>query len=559
MIPPPGLPGTDETSPGTPSLTPTPTPAEAAARESGEPGGSAPPRTPILEMSGICKSFPGVQALDNVDFRLVPGRVHALMGENGAGKSTLMRILAGIDSPDEGTITMDGRRIRLENPRQAIDLGIAMIHQELSPVLEMTVAENLFLGREFLNRAGLIDYKTMRAEAGKLLRYIGVDLDPGRSMRELTVSQMQMVEIAKAVSHRANIIIMDEPTSAITAKEVERLFEIIGRLRSENKCVIYITHKMDEVFAISDEITVFRDGRYIGTYETSSINEMDLIRLMVARDLNEMFPEKTHGHGEVRLKVSNLTRKGVFRDISFEVRAGEILGLAGLVGAGRTEVVESVFGVAPHDSGSVEVDGRPLKGRGTIRSIKKRMGLVTEDRKSSGLVLTMDVQDNIALPSLWKLSNALGLVRRKKARLISREFTESLRIKTAGPNELVRNLSGGNQQKVILAKWLATKPVVMIFDEPTRGIDVGAKSEIYKLIVNMAAEGVAVVLISSEMKEILGMSDRIMVMRQGSCVAFVDRREATQELLLLHATGVGGRQAREQTEEEIVLAKEGLI
>ncbi|MDR1545214.1 MAG: sugar ABC transporter ATP-binding protein [Deltaproteobacteria bacterium] len=494
-------------------------------------------------MKGISKRFPGVTALDNVDFRLVPGRVHALMGENGAGKSTLMRILAGLDCPDEGEIFLDGQKMqRLESPRQAIELGIAMIHQELNPVLEMTVAENLFLGREFVRRRLFVDSRAMRREAVKLLDDLGVNLDPDRRMAELTVGQMQMVEIAKAVSYRANIIIMDEPTSAVTSKEVDRLFEIVGRLKGEGKCVIYITHKMDEVFAISDEITVFRDGRYIGTYDTGSINEMELIRLMVARDLNEMFPEKTHQLGDVRLKVDRLTRRGAFADVSFEVRAGEILGLAGLVGAGRTEVVEAIFGVTPPDSGQVLVDGVKLPCRSPRSAIASRLGLVTEDRKLSGLVLTMDVHDNIALPSLPKLSTPLGLLKLKQAAKETARFIEALRIKTFSPKELVRNLSGGNQQKVILAKWLATKPSVMIFDEPTRGIDVGAKSEIYKLVVDMAAEGVAVVLISSEMKEILGMCDRIVVMRQGAGVAVVERGQASQELLLLHATGLGGRE-----------------
>jgi inositol transport system ATP-binding protein len=504
-------------------------------------------------MKGICKRFPGVLALDNVDFRLFPGRVHALMGENGAGKSTLMRVLAGLHTPDEGTITLSGQKIRVENPRQAIELGIAMIHQELNPVLEMTVAENLFLGREFIGRARFIDYKMMREEATKLLDFIGVQIDPGKHMRELTVSQMQMVEIAKAVSYKANIIIMDEPTSAITSKEVDRLFEIIRRLKDENKCVIYITHKMDEVFAISDEITVFRDGRYIGTYDTDSINEMELIRLMVARDLNEMFPEKNNQIGDVRLKVENLTRKGVFENVSFEVRAGEILGLAGLVGAGRTEVVESIFGVYPPDSGRVLVDGVPIERYNPRASIKNRLGLVTEDRKLSGLILPMNIHDNVVLPSLSQLSNSIGLMRMKQASRVSASFMDSLRIKANSTQDLVMNLSGGNQQKVILAKWLATKPSVMIFDEPTRGIDVGAKSEIYKLVVNMAANGVAIILISSEMKEILGMCDRILVMRYGSSVAIVDRAEATQEVLLLHATGVAGKNSPEQPSQPSIV------
>lgn len=494
----------------------------------------------FLEMKGISKRFPGVAALSNVNFRLTPGRTHALMGENGAGKSTLMKILAGLMPPDEGQIILKGREVRFADPGQAISHGIAMIHQELNPILEMTVAENLFLGREFLGRGRFIDYRAMNREAVRLLDHIGVKLDPGKLMRELTVSQMQMVEIAKVTSYDADIIIMDEPSSAITTREVEKLFEIINLLREAGKCIIYITHKMDEVFAIADEITVFRDGGYIGTYPAAEITEMELIRLMVARDLNEMFPDKNLELGPVRLKVEKLSRRGSFQDVDFEVRAGEILGLAGLVGAGRTEVVESIFGVVPPDSGTVYVDGEKIERFTPLEAIRRKIGLVTEDRKMSGLVLSMSVHDNVILPSLRRLSVMGGLLRLGRAAEETGGYLKSLRVKTSSPNELICNLSGGNQQKVILAKWLATSPSVMIFDEPTRGIDVGAKSEIYKLIVELAAKGVAVVLISSEMKEILGMCDRIMVMYQGRCTCEVPRAEATQEKLLLHATGLTG-------------------
>lgn len=497
----------------------------------------------ILEMKGISKHFPGVAALDDVDFRLVPGRVHALMGENGAGKSTLMKILAGIIRPDAGSIVFKGQEIRFADPSQAIKSGIAMIHQELNPVLEMTVAENLFLGREFVGRGGMIDYPEMNRQARLLLDDIGLDVPPAKPMRELTVSQAQMVEIAKAVSYGADIIIMDEPSSAITTREVDRLFEIIRQLKSEGRCIIYITHKMDEVFAIADEITIFRDGRYIGTYPAAGITEMELIKLMVARDLTEIFPEKNITAGQVRLKVENLCRHGVFEDVHFEVRAGEILGLAGLVGAGRTEVVESIFGVVPPDRGQVWVDGEKINRFTPRGAIAKKIGLVTEDRKMSGLILPMSVHDNVILPSLPRLSSPGGLLSPRRTSAESGRFIKALRIKTSSPNEIVNNLSGGNQQKVILAKWLATSPSVMIFDEPTRGIDVGAKSEIYKLIVDLAANGVAIVLISSEMKEILGMCDRIVVMCQGRCSGVVDRAEATQEKLLLHATGFAGQAA----------------
>ncbi len=494
----------------------------------------------ILEMRNITKAFPGVKALDDVVLNVRRGEIHALVGENGAGKSTLVKVLSGVYpyGTYEGDIVIDNEIRRFDTIKDSERAGVAVIHQEGALVKTMNICENLFLGREFLGGGRLIDYKAMNREAAKLLDRIGVRLDPTRLMRELTVSQMQMVEIAKATSYDADIIIMDEPTSAITTREVEKLFEIINLLRDQGKCIIYITHKMDEVFAIADEITVFRDGHYIGTYPASEITEMELIRLMVARDLDEMFPDKNIELGPARLKVEHLSRRGRFEDISFEVRAGEILGLAGLVGAGRTEVVESIFGVIPPDSGAVYVDGQKIDQLTPREAIRRKIGLVTEDRKMSGLVLSMSVHDNVILPSLRRLSSLLGFIRLGQAAGETGDYIKALRVKTSSPQELVRNLSGGNQQKVILAKWLATSPSVMIFDEPTRGIDVGAKSEIYKLIVELAANGVAVILISSEMKEILGMCDRILVMCQGRHAGEVLRAEATQENLLLRATGL---------------------
>lgn len=492
----------------------------------------------LLEMKGISKKFPGVLALDNVGLQLERGTVHALMGENGAGKSTLMKILAGIYQADEGTIVYKDKEVWFQNPRDSQHHGISMIHQELSSLLDMTVGENIFLGREF-HKGMAVDFKRLYNETKKLLNRVGLNIDPTVNMKELSISQMQMVEIAKAISYNSEIIIMDEPTSAISTKEAQTLFSIIRKLKEDGCCIIYITHKMEEVFQIADFITIFRDGHYIGSYAASAITIDEIIRKMVDRDLTEIFPGRTppKRENEPVLKIENISRKGSFEGISFEVYAGEIVGLAGLMGAGRTEVVESIFGVRPVDSGQMYIDGKRVNIRKTKNAIRAGMGLVTEDRKLTGLVLSMNILDNITLALTPRLCSAGFILKKKLIKELCDKYSRLLKIKMSGPLQEVSSLSGGNQQKVVLGKWLMMDPKILIFDEPTRGIDVGAKSEFYRIISDLADAGVAVLFISSEMQEILGMCDRFIVMQEGRKKGEITRKEATQELLLKYATG----------------------
>ena len=493
---------------------------------------------PVLQVRGVSKYYPGVQALRNVDFRLLSGKVHALMGENGAGKSTLMKIICGVRKKDGGEITLHGQPIDFDSPKQALDNGIAMIHQELSPVLDMSIQENLFLGKEYHlgGRFGPLDYHKMRKESKELLARIGVDLDPSLLMRELSVSHMQMIEIAKALSYDSEIIIMDEPTATLTSHEVEKLFDVICQLRDEGRCIVYITHKMDEVFRIADEITVFRDGLYIGTYNTPETNKNELIRLMVDRDIDEMYPARDCRKGDVCLKVENLSQKGVFEDISFDLRRGEILGFSGLMGAGRTELMNAIFGITRPTEGCVVANGKKMSRPIPRRMIDHGVGYVTEDRQGNGLIMQMSVEDNIIISSLGQLSFPGGYIKRKKAKSHCKQHIQTLRIKTPSSDTKAENLSGGNQQKVILAKWLMRGPEIIIFDEPTRGIDVGAKSEIYRLISQLAEQGKGIIFISSEMPEILGMCDRVIVLHEGRYSGEIDIQDATQEKLLALAT-----------------------
>lgn len=491
----------------------------------------------VLEARNVTKRFPGVLALSNVNFRLVKGKVHALMGENGAGKSTLMKIIAGIYQADEGEIFLHGKQVAFQTPKQALGHGISMIHQELSPILDMTIAENLFLGKEFC-KGKLIDYKTMNKEAAMLLEKVGVDLEPGLLMKELSVSQMQMVEIAKALSYDAEIIIMDEPSATITDREISNLFNIIRSLKEDGRCIVYITHKMDEVFKIADEITVFRDGQYIGTYDSGEIDENELVVKMVDRELTEIYPSRSNKAGDVILKVENLSQKGVFEDISFELRKGEILGFSGLMGSGRTEVMNALFGITQPTSGAIYINGEKIERPSPRKIISRGIGYVTEDRKGNGLVLDMSVYDNTILPSLGKLSNRLGAIDRRQSMKVAEEYKDKLNIKTPSMQQTVKQLSGGNQQKIVLAKWLLQDPDVLIFDEPTRGIDVGAKTEIYKLVAKLAEEGKAIIFISSEMPEILGMSDRVIVFYEGRKKGELAQEEATQERIMMYASDV---------------------
>lgn len=492
-----------------------------------------------VKMINISKSFPGVKALNKVNLNLKKSSVHALMGENGAGKSTLMKILAGIQQQDEGEILLNGQIIKFNNPKDSLSKGIAMIHQELNPVLEMTIAENLFLGREFRLKGNiLLDYKKMNQEAKNLLDRVGLKLNPRTKMYQLTVAQMQMIEIAKAIDYNSEIIIMDEPTSAITNREVDTLFKMIEKLKKEGHCIIYITHKMDEVFRIADEITVFRDGTHVGTYLASEINSEMLIKKMVDRELTEIFPKKNYVVKDVKLSVCNLTRNNKFKDVSFQVHEGEIVGLAGLMGAGRTEIVESIFGITKLNFGEIYIDGKLVNIRRPSDAIRNSIGLVTEDRKISGLVSPLSVKENMVLPSVKNFSKFKLITNVKKERTETENYIKELKIKTPSMNQIIKFLSGGNQQKVVLGKWLMTHPEILIFDEPTRGIDIGAKAEIYRLISDLAERGRTIIFISSEMQEILGMCDRIIVFHEGMVSGELTRAEATQERLLKLATGI---------------------
>ncbi|HET6451313.1 MAG TPA: sugar ABC transporter ATP-binding protein [Spirochaetia bacterium] len=487
-------------------------------------------------MAGIHKSFPGVHALNGVSLSVRPGTVHGVMGENGAGKSTLMKIAIGLYRPDSGTIRLRGRPVSFVSVNDALTQGISMIHQEMSPLPYMTVAQNIFLGREIMNRLRLIDHAAIDREAAAILADLKINLKPRQVMGDLSVAQMQLVEIAEAVSRKADLIIMDEPTSALTEREVGHLFDIIRDLKERGVAVIYITHKMDEVFAITDEVSVYRDGELVGHEDTPSLTREKLIRMMVGRTIDQFYQKEDVRFGEPILEVEGLTRQGYFRDISFSVRAGEILGVAGLIGAGRTEVMESMFGVTPHQAGTVKIRGRAVKIDSPTDAIRHGMAFLTEDRKRSGLYLYLSVRDNIVMPSLRNNLNALFLRHRALRRLCDSAVGQ-LRIKTPSLDQLVMYLSGGNQQKVLVSRWLATVPSLLILDEPTRGIDVGTKSEIYKIMSGLAREGKAIILISSEMPEILAMSDRIMVMHEGRKIGELSRSEATQEKILHMATG----------------------
>ena len=490
--------------------------------------GAVPQSEYLLEVEGVRKEFPGVIALDDVRFRLRRGTVHALMGENGAGKSTLMKIIAGIYTPDRGTFKLRGVDIRLESPLDALENGIAMIHQELNLMAFMTVAENIWIRREPKNRFGFVDHRAMRRETAELFGRLNIDLDPEVEVGSLSVANRQMVEIAKAVSYNSDVLIMDEPTSALTEREVEHLFKIIRTLKAEGKGIVYITHKMSELFEIADEVSVFRDGRYIGTHDSRNVTRDDIIRMMVGREITQMFPKDTVPIGDVVLAVQGLSLDGVFRDVSFEVRAGEILGVAGLVGSGRSNVAETLFGVTPASSGSIAIDGEPVAIDSPGAAMANGMAFLTEDRKETGCFLKLEVLENIQMAVLNKGYVKNGFVTQGVLTKDCGDLSTALRIKTPDMQEPVLNLSGGNQQKVLIARWLLTKPRILILDEPTRGIDVGAKAEIHRLISKLAGEGVAVIMISSEMPEILGMSDRIMVIHEGSVTGFLDRSEADQ-------------------------------
>jgi inositol transport system ATP-binding protein len=483
---------------------------------------------PLLQVEGVRKEFPGVVALDDVSFRLLPGTVHALMGENGAGKSTLMKIIAGIYTPDRGILSLRGREVRLDSPLTALENGIAMIHQELNLMAFMTVAENIWIRREPKTRLGFVDHVALRRKTAELFKRLNIPIDPEIEVRDLSVANRQMVEIAKAVSYESDVLIMDEPTSALTEREVAHLFEIIRGLKAEGKGIVYITHKMNELFEIADEVSVFRDGRYIGTRGAKDVSRDEIIKMMVGREITQMFPKEVATIGEVALSVKDLSLEGVFHDVSFELRAGEILGVAGLVGSGRSNVAETIFGVTPASAGTIAIGGKNVTVDSPGAAMRHGMAFLTEDRKETGCFLLLDVLSNMQIAVLGRAFVRAGFVEESAVTRQCEAMCERLRVKTPDMHEPVMNLSGGNQQKVLIARWLLTKPKILILDEPTRGIDVGAKAEIHRLISQLAQQGVAIFMISSELPEVLGMSDRVMVMHEGRVTGFLDRAEADQ-------------------------------
>jgi len=488
----------------------------------------------LLQMSGVQKRFGGAVALQGTNLSIRAGEIHALLGENGAGKSTMLKILAGVHVNDGGTIKLGGKDFRTGSPQDSIEQGIAVIYQEPSLFLDLTLAENVFIGRQ-PKKGRIIDWKFAQNEAKRLFKELGVDLDPKRQARGLSIADQQVVEIAKALSMNANIILMDEPTAALSATEVERLMTVMKSLKAANKAVIFVSHRLDEVFAISDFITVMRDGATVSENLVEKTDLQKVIKEMVGRELTEMFPKTENKIGSVVLEVNDLTNPAYFRNISFNVKKGEIVALAGLVGAGRSEVARAIFGVDKYETGSVKINGKALPAGSPVAAMKEKIALVPEDRRQQGLFMVAGVNRNISIESFTNLVDK-GLINFKRERELTNTWKEKLSIKFSNQNDPVERLSGGNQQKTVLAKWLATDPDLLIVDEPTRGIDVATKAEVHRLMNQAASEGKAVLMISSELPEVLGMADRIIVMREGRQVAELSRKEATQEKVISAAT-----------------------
>ena len=496
----------------------------------------------LLEMRGVCKSFPGVKALDHAQLRLRPGTVHALMGENGAGKSTLMKCMFGIYTMDEGEILFHGEKVTIHDPMEALKMGIAMVHQELQPIPARTIGENIFLGRYPIKKVlGLIptvDHKKMYEDTAALLKRVRMDFDPKAQLGSLSVSQMQSVEIAKAVSANCKVLILDEPTSSLTQNEVEALFRIVDDLKAAGVAIVYISHKMDEILRISDEVTIMRDGQYIGTWEAKELTTDMIISRMVGRELTNLYPKRENVPGEVVFSVENFTsiNPKSFRNVSFELRKGEILGVGGLVGAQRTELMEGIFGTRSHTTGKITFHGKELKINRPKDAIDQGVAMLTEDRRQSGIMGVLSIADNISIASLKKYVDGGIMLNSKKIEQLVQDNVQKMNIKTPSSKTLIQSLSGGNQQKVLIGRWLANDPEVLILDEPTRGIDVGAKYEIYCIIAELAKQGKSIIMISSEMGELIGMSDRIMVMCDGKVPGFIDSQDATQESVMSLAT-----------------------
>lgn len=487
----------------------------------------------VLELKDITKIFPGVKALDNVRFQLKKGEIHALMGENGAGKSTFIKVITGVHKAESGEMYLDGKPVRFRNPLDAQEAGIAAIYQHVTSYPHLTVTENIFMGHEKVKR-GVIRWKEMHAAADELLGELNADFKSTTEMGALSVARQQMVEIAKALSMNARIIIMDEPTAALTKSESEELYRIAEKLKRGGTSIIFISHRFEDMYRLADRVTVFRDSKYIGTYDVNGITNHDLIRAMVGREINDLFPKPEITAGEEVLRVEKLTRTGYFKDVSFQVRSGEIIGLTGLVGAGRTEVAQTIFGIEHADSGRILLAGREVSIRKPVDAMKLGIGLLPEDRQKQGLILDWGIGDNITLAELSKYANH-GITNVKKEREVAKELAESVDTKAGSLFVKASALSGGNQQKVVVAKILASELKLIILDEPTKGVDVGAKAEIYEIMGNLAKKGYAIIMISSEMPEILGMCDRIVIMCEGRVTGELNRDEATQELILKYA------------------------
>jgi rhamnose transport system ATP-binding protein len=496
------------------------------------------PERPLLHVRSVAKSFGAVAAVRDVSFPLHAGEVHALVGENGAGKSTIVKMLAGVHRPDAGTLELDGEPVALDSPADALAAGIAVIYQEPTLFPDLSVAENIAMGRQPLKSLRRIDRAAVNARAEALFARLGVPIDPERPARGLSIADQQIVEIAKAISRDARVIVMDEPTAALTGVEVERLFTVARGLQADGAALLFISHRFEEITALCQRVTIMRDGTHVSTDPIADLTVDEMVRRMVGRPLEQLFAHRDTTPGEVVLSVEGLGRAGVFTDVGFEVRAGEVVALAGLVGAGRSEVVQAVFGVDPRDTGEVRVHGRRLKPHSPTAAMRAGIALVPEDRRQQGLVLEASIARNVASTRLRALSR-FGLLTGGAERRLAADWTARLRTKYERLTDPVGRLSGGNQQKVVLAKWLSTRPSVLIVDEPTRGIDVGTKAEVHRLLAELAAEGVAVVMVSSELPEVLGMADRVLVMREGRLVAEIPRAEATEETVMRAATGAG--------------------
>ena len=489
-----------------------------------------------IEMRGIDKSFGSNQVLKQAGFTLESGEVHALMGENGAGKSTLMKILTGVYTKDAGTVLVDGKEVNYKNPQEAEKAGIVFIYQELNVMFDLTVEENLFMGKEIHGKFGICDKKAMQKKAQEALNILGVNISPKTVMAELSVGQQQMVEICKALMADAKVIIMDEPTAALTQSETVALFKVIESLRKKGVSMVYISHRMEEIFELCDRITVLRDGSYIGVKNIPETNMNEIVKMMIGREIGERYPSRNVKIGKEVLKVKELTRKGTFHDVNFSVRAGEVLGVSGLMGAGRTEIMQAIFGNLSYESGTIEIDGKEVKISNPRQAMEHGIGFITEDRKTEGLMLDKSIRENISLCNLRRISKSSVISREAEKNMVA-EAIKDLHIKCFGSYHECNNLSGGNQQKDVLAKWILTNPKILILDEPTRGVDIGAKKEIYSIINKLAAQGVAIIMVSSELPEVLGMSDNIMVVREGEVRGIISYEEANQERVMTLATG----------------------